>query len=150
MDNFGVMARIKEFDRRNGGNALRFNGWFHYANGARRDEEPLGALIDAPENEYDRLTNILTYHKGRLVQAVRNFDALKEELVMSAFPDGEGLDRLKQLQTVVGQCNEAVNVAKSQLEATEVGKRREAMRKHEVESRAERASFGDSVRAVRI
>lgn len=150
MDNFGVTARIRAFDQRNGGNAVLFNGWFYYPNGATRDGEPLGPLIDPSENEYERLTQILTYHKGRLVQAVRKFDALKEELVMSAFPDGEALDRLKQLQTVVGERNEAVNAAKAQLDATDEGKQRERRRKQEAENQAQQAAFKASVNAIRI
>lgn len=149
-DSFGVAGRIKAFDQRNGGNPVAFNGWFYYLNGALRETEPLGALLDPPEDEYARLTNIVSYHKGRLAQAVRQFDACKESLMFSPYPQPESLDQLKQLQAVVGERNAAVQQATQNLAATEEGQRRERNRQFDAEQRQAQASFKDDVRAIRI
>lgn len=150
MDNFGVMARIAEFDKRHGGNPVLYGEWFFYANGAVREVDPLGALIPPPDDEYARLTNIVRYYQARLFKAVREFDAAKESLMMAACPDGEALDRLKKLQGVVGERNKAVEQAKQNLAQTERGKQLEANRQFDAELRQRHDEFKSKVKDIRI
>lgn len=150
VDHGSVKMRIAEFDKRNGSNPVLMGGWWWYANGAVRELEPLGALIDPPRDEYDRLRNILRYHQARLNHAVRDFDNFKDQLMMSRCNDGPGLDRLKALQITVSERNQAVEEAKARLAATERGQAMEGARRQDAESRAEQDQFRDAVKQIRI
>ncbi|MEI9866670.1 MAG: hypothetical protein WDN00_19380 [Limisphaerales bacterium] len=149
-DKFGVAGRIADFDERNGGNSVYFNGCFLYANGATRDGDPLGALIDPPENEDRLLANLLQYHKARHAIAVREFDNLKEELACSGCPQPEGLDQLRRLREVVSQRNQAVNDAQAKVDNTETGKRLAMLRQLDAENKQQLAEYRDDLKKLRI
>jgi hypothetical protein len=149
-DRYGVSGRIADFDKRNGGNPVYFNQWFLYANGARRESMPMGALIEPPDDEYQLARNILEYHQGRHAEAVRNFENLKERLGMSGCPDREGLDELKKLFRVVGERNQSVNDAQARLAKTETGKRLAAGRQMNAEHQQEMKDYRNQLRAMRI
>jgi hypothetical protein len=149
-NHLNVAGRVDEFDRRNGRGAVMYNDWFFYANGAMRELMAIGVMIDPPEDDFQRLTNILRYHQARHAIAVREFDNLKNELLMAGHPDGEAVDRLKKLQLVVGERNQAVNDARSKLAATEHGKQLERNRRTDAEYREQQNAFKNSVREIRI
>jgi hypothetical protein len=149
-DHFSVRGRIANFDKRNGGNPVYFNQWYLYANGARRESEPLGALIEPPDDEYLLAKNILQYHEARHAVAVRQFDNLKEDLAMSGCPQPEGLDQLRQLRQAVSQRNQAVNNAKTRLANTERGQELAAGRKVDAELRQSIEDYQDRLKAIRI
>lgn len=149
-DQFGVKARIEAFDKRNGGHAVLRGEWFYYSNGAIRERDLLGALIDPPEDEFQRLTNILHFHEARHAEAVRAFDNWQERLLMSGEPDRDALDELRRLRDVVGERNEDVNQAKAALAGTERSKRLAAGRRLDAEMQQQRRDFKDEVRAIKI
>jgi len=149
-DQFGVSARIKEFHQRQGSNAARLGEWWFYSNGAAREVDVQGALLDPPADQYSRLANILNYHRARRQKVVREFDALHQRLLMLAEPDGEGLSRLKELQSVIGQLNADVQQAEQALANTPEGKRREHARRTAAEDQEKRAAFRNELKAVRI
>jgi len=149
-DKFGVAGRINEFDQRNGGDPVFYQDCFFYRNGAYRDSNPLGLLADPSTDEYTRLGNIVRYHQGRLAEAVREFDSLKEQLMFSACPDGRAIDQLKQLQTKVSKRNAAVEKAKLALAGTAEGQRREQSRQMDAEQRQKQAAFHEEVRSIRV
>lgn len=150
IDKYGVNARVRDFDQRNGGNPVSFKERLYYANGAQRDSDPLGALIDPPADEYARLSNILRYHQGRCAAAVREFDHLKEELEASGCPQPEGLDQLRRLQAIVSERNQAVNAAKARLEETGTGQRLQASRRIDAEIKQEMDDYREALRQIRI
>jgi hypothetical protein len=150
MDQFGAAAKIADFDKRNGGNSVLYRNWIYYENGANRDMWPLGILLEPPADEYERLRNILRYHEGRQVEAVRQFDNFKEELMMSGCPDGAGLDRLRALGKTVAERNKAVEVAKANLAATDKAKQIEANRQWDAEQRKQIKEFQNQVQAIRV
>jgi len=150
MDGFGAAAKIRAFDKRQGGNPVLFNGWWYYANGAKMEDDSLGAMCEPLGNEYENLKNICCYHQGQLAQAVRQFDVFKEQLMMAPSPDRAAVDELKRLQAVVGERNQAVEKAKQRLADTPEGKRREEIRQYDAEQKAALASFKDIVKSVRI
>jgi hypothetical protein len=150
IDNFGVGARIANFDKRNGGRPVFFNNWYYYANGAQREGWALGVLIEPPDDEYQRLANILKYHEARQAIAVREFDNLKEELAMSGCPQPEGLDQLRQLRLIVGQRNQAVNDAKTRLEGTERGRQVAWSRRQHAEEQQQMAAYRAQLKQIRI
>lgn len=149
-NNLSVVGRIRAFDQRNGGNPVDHNQWLYYANGAKREFEPYGALIDPPADEYQRFTNVLRYHEGRLAKAMHSFQNLREQLLMCPYPDKAALDELKRLQTLVGERNAAVAEAKEQLANTDVAKQRERNRQSNAEQKAQRDEFRSRVRMIRV
>jgi len=151
MDEFGIGARIAAFDRRNGGNPVQWGGWFFYLNGAQRDTDPLGPLIDPPSDEYDLLTNILSYHKARLRRAVQEFDAFKEQALHSDNScEKETLAALNELKDTVSAMNEACVEAQKNLDNTPQRQRRAAILQSAAEQTQRQKEFRDSVRAIRI
>lgn len=149
-DQFGVSAKVAAFDKRHGGNPVPLNSWFYYSNGAMREMWTLGALCEPPENDFERLTNVLRYHQARHRQAVEAFEECKEQLLMSGGEDREGFDRLKELQAIVGERNQAVRDAQAQVDATEEGRHRLRSKQMDSETKYHQTAFLDKVRALRI
>lgn len=149
-EKLSVSGRIEAFDKEHGGNAVRFQGWYWYANGARRDVEPLGALIPPPEDEYELCTNLLRYEQARHAKAVHGFEKLKEQLASSGCPDPQGLDELRQLQSVVGEHNAAVNEAKAKLDNTAQGKRIASARRSEAKHAQEMTAYRHELTRIRV
>jgi len=144
-------AAIARFDKRQGGNGVRHNEWMIYPNGAMRETgSPWGALIEPPEDNYQRLSNIVLYYQARLANAVKQFDDLKHLLMMGDGSNPEGLDQLRQFREAVSVANAAVENAKQALAATPKGKQLEANRQYDAELRQRQQSFKDKIKAVRI
>lgn len=149
MDNH-VMTRVREFDRLHGTPA-QLNDWLYFPDGATREVNPQGALIDPPQNDFERLQNVYRYHQARLAEAVRQFTNLKEALALgSAIPDFSGLDELKRLQAKVQELNVEVERAKAAIAATPEGQRREEHRNRLAAEKSRQAEFKESLKAIRV
>jgi len=110
----------------------------------------MGALIEPPTDEFNRLRNVLNYHRARLHHAVRDFDNLKERLMMSACDHGNGIDRLKELQSIVSERSKAVEDAKAKLAATDQGQAMERARQQDADNRQRATDFRERVKEIRI
>ena len=150
MDTFGVAARIRDFDQRNGGNPVLFQGFWWYRNGAYREDDPLGPMFDPPQDEHQRLAAIVHYYEGKLRQATLAFDELREQLLGSGSPQPEGLDQLKAKQAEVSKRNAELLQAKEALAATPEAQKRERWRLLDAENKQRLAEFKDQVKAIRV
>jgi hypothetical protein len=63
--------RLEVFHEENGGDCVLVNGWYVYSNGARRDENPVGALIDPPADPFERAKLQVAYHSMKVNAAVK-------------------------------------------------------------------------------
>ena len=77
-----------------------WNYWFYFPDGACRSNEPISEMRPPPEEEFERLQVILTFHRARLTRAVQAFDNLKEDLSHQS-GNGNELSRLEDLQRLV-------------------------------------------------
>ncbi len=122
-DNLTVKARIQQFDLMNGDDGIRIEEWnaILFSNGAMRDINPFGQLIDPPKDWSPRSKLILKYHKTRLDWAIADFDQLKQSLALADKrfePDFNGLNDLKKLQGIVQERRAALEAAQKELEKT--------------------------------
>lgn len=85
VDQLQVNKRIMEFDDRHGP-SVKQGRWIYYGDGASRDINSLGPLIEPPNDPVQRCRNILVYRQAVLDENVNEFDRLKEELMA----DGDG------------------------------------------------------------
>jgi hypothetical protein len=69
---------------------------------------------------------------------------------MSGYPDGEGVDRLRQLQSLVGERNKAVTDAQAKLAATAKGQQLENNRRMDAEYQQIQKAFKNRVHEIRI
>lgn len=79
IDHQGVTARVRAFDTENGRDCIRLGGMLVYSNGARRDPDPLGPLIDPPDNDYERNRIVVQYWEERVRRARGAFQKLKRK-----------------------------------------------------------------------
>src|SRR5688572_23839304 len=100
--------KIQEFDRRHGGESYADgNAFRYYADGATREVNPLGALVEppspsTPEGEWILESNKLLFAKLKLQAAVNEFEQENERLChwVPSNPDA-ALANLKRLQTII-------------------------------------------------
>src|SRR5687767_14384787 len=102
-----VRLRINEFHQRHGGECYLYDGFYWYADGAYRDEHPLGVFVEPPKGATDRekyevLERSLKFYKGKLNRAVNQFESLRESLTCLMPPDADAaLRRLEELREAV-------------------------------------------------
>lgn len=71
--------RCDQFDAKHGNDAVQLiQGWFYFSDGARRETNTLGVLIEPPENPFQRAKLIVAYHEFKLKLAVAAFDHQKK------------------------------------------------------------------------
>jgi hypothetical protein len=78
----GVAERVAAFDKlhEEQGPGLRSGAWIVFPDGARREVNPMGALIDPPREEIDRMRARTVYLKIRFEQANSEFNRRKHEI----------------------------------------------------------------------
>jgi hypothetical protein len=59
-------------------------GWLLYADGARREINIMGALIEPPDNEYEKHKLLIQYHTTKLALVVEEFQTHKNNLLLHA------------------------------------------------------------------
>lgn len=127
IDTGSIRQRIQQFDLRNGSDAITIGGWLVYSNGAMRETNPLGPLIDPPAQPYECCKVQVQYHEALVRRAVVEFDALKQSLLARALanlraqqspgPPGDAeVQRLEELRKVVRRRNAHLKRARERLE----------------------------------
>lgn len=150
-----VKLRINAFEKRHGGPevAVRVSGWILYPNGAARETNPLGALLDPSTDKLERARNILFYHETRLRLATEAFTerkrfyaenarvALKERFapVLPVAQDA-AVKELNELLTRVRECQAAVDEARKAVVA--------AKPQHVAEAEAQSARNKDAAQSM--
>jgi hypothetical protein len=130
VDYEGVKARIAAFDARHGA-CIEDAGWLVFEDGALRELNPLGPLMEPPKDAQALARRKFHYCGLRLREAVARFDDRKERFAQeakvslslrtcgppSATPEGVETV-LAALQDTVRKCQQAHEAAKAALEAT--------------------------------
>lgn len=83
LDTGGVNARIAAFDKSHGASVYH-DGWIRFVDGAYREANPLGLMVDPPTEPYELAKRKSHYHKIVFERAVRAFDQAKNNLRMMA------------------------------------------------------------------
>lgn len=151
-----VKQRVMAFHANHGAECSNDGAWHYYPDGAKRDVDPLGALVEppdpaTPQGEWDRAQNKLMFWKCKLNAAVNQFDDLNTRLAhtIPADPDAE-LAVLKKLQALIGDLKEQVTQAETALANTRRGKTREEMRRRRDEEMRRFNEFQEARRTIRV
>ena len=70
---------LAEFDSQHG-ESFVYDGWVLFADGATREVNPLGLLVEPPSDPYEKAKRIALYWKLVFEKAVRDFDAGRQYL----------------------------------------------------------------------
>lgn len=95
--------RCTQFDARHGGDAVQIApGWLLFADGATRETNTMGPLIEPPDNPFQRAKLIAAYHEHKLSLVVAEFDHHKKRLLSEGYIGSDAeIAQLKELQTKV-------------------------------------------------
>ena len=77
MDTGVVNGRIAAFDRRHGASVF-IDGWIVYADGATREGDPFGALMEPPADPWERAKKIALHHRIIYDRALKAFDEARQ------------------------------------------------------------------------
>ena len=123
-----VTERIQTFHRMHG-NCIISKGWVYFEDGAVRENNPYGPLIEPSNDPHERAKKVLFYYKLKLQEAVCEFDNHKTALRIQANagaqsnpapppPSQEALDHLKELRDQVKKLKDSVEKAEWDVENT--------------------------------
>ncbi len=122
-----INERVKQFHIEHGEVCLAVGNDWVYADGARRDQNPMGYICDPPKDPHELAALQVKFHKAAVKLAVEKFDRLKAELAMwaraaetegSAAPSQEKLDELKALQKQVLKAQRKLRLAEAKFTET--------------------------------
>jgi hypothetical protein len=124
IDYGSVKYRREEFDKRHGGNAVQVDEWLVYSDGAMREVNPLGALLEPDADPFKCAQVVVRYYENRVQRAVEEFDAYKAHLTSFTTacrrnghppPGATELERLKELQQTVQARQKELDAARDRL-----------------------------------
>jgi hypothetical protein len=128
LDAQGVNARVKAFDNSHG-NFVCVDGWVLFEDGAQREKNPLGRLMEPPADPLELARKIEWYWQVRLDLAVDEFDCYKSRHLfhaktsmrqqMASAPleqTPEVVKHLKELKKKVRTCQRKLEVAEEAIE----------------------------------
>lgn len=151
-----VQTRIATFDRLHGGGVFDGN-WIWFEDGANRDGNPLGVLLEPPEDPRKRWQNIVKYHQTILNGLVRDFDEFKKGLKQSGnvYPEADApLAELRRKQQAVKDRQAALAEAQAELKTHLPGylppDEEEAYLRAKAARQADEQRYQDAVDAVTI
>lgn len=78
-----VARRIQEFDNRHG-NFVCYADRLYFEDGACRERDPIGKMVEVPPDKHQRAKRVLVYWKLKLDLAVRHFDTQKQHGLAAA------------------------------------------------------------------
>jgi hypothetical protein len=76
--------RIRDFDIKHGGDGIRIGEWIVYSDGATREPNPLGGLIEPHPDPRVRFPIRIKYQEELLRRAVGRFDDYKSKMARCA------------------------------------------------------------------
>ena len=152
--------RVNTFHAAHGSECYELDGFYWYADGARRDVDLLGLLAEPPSVRYgespDRVEYTLAvyklnFFKGKLAVAVRDFTQLQEQLYWSPPADEDAaLKKLNELKAVVEARNKELRVAQARVDATNIGKARKVAQNRPAAQAARVESFRSKLNKIRV
>jgi hypothetical protein len=146
------MNKVKAFHAAHavGGPSVQWDGFIYYADGSYRDVDPVGVLAEPPSSDFERLSNIVTYHKARLAKTITAFQDLKEQLLSSGPEQEEGLAKLAGLKAEVKKRRAALNKAEQNLALTETAQARRGHEEFLHEERQRQSAWRARVKEVQL
>jgi hypothetical protein len=125
IDYDSVGSRVRAFDERHGDYVV-FNGWIYFQDGAVREINPMGPLIEPPENAVKRQEKIVWFWQKKTELAIEEFTVRKRSMLVFvrahintkyAVPgrDAEQVQILKNLRKKVVAANTCLDLAKAKL-----------------------------------
>lgn len=139
------MAR--KFEAEHGPESEQDAGWIYYADGARRELNPLGAYIDPPTDDKERCRVIAYYHTIVVARLLQAFDEAKHEATTLAKYPASGYDhkaataRLTTMRAEVQAARRTLAVAEDNERYARTGRTRDEehrLQKMEAAQAAER------------
>ncbi len=123
--------RVREFHLRHEADAILINGWWYYGDGAQRDANILGPMIEPSPDPLERYKSQLIYREELLRRATADFNETKRQMVERAkFNLKESVavppppceieqaqHHLKMLKARVSECQQAYDEARETLES---------------------------------
>ena len=100
INNVPVKQRVEQFDAKHGASVYT-DGWVWFEDGAKREGNPMGPLLEQPANPVQRRQNIVRYYEILLDRKMREFDKLKKLLTENPglYPNqDENIQKLKILR----------------------------------------------------
>ena len=124
----GMRERIEEFDVRHGSDCLRVDGWIVYSDGASRDTDPYGPLLEPSQDLFERSKLIVTYYVEKHRRAAAEFESERESMLVAAkmaarahqpgfppMPTDQAVEKLKRLKGYVRRCQKELKKAQQEL-----------------------------------
>jgi|GEM_PF-6723121 hypothetical protein len=156
MNDNPVMMKVRAFEERHGSEKYSDGAAWFYADGAMRDMNPIGILMEPPdsgtdEGEYKMALHKLKFAQLKLQTAVSEFDQLNTRLAhtIPMDPDAD-LAELKRLAKVVESRKKLVTEAEEGVANTRWGRRRAELRRADEEQRQRMADFNEKRRSIRV
>ena len=127
----GNATPVRDFHNEHSGGSedgfIISQGYCYYKDGACRENHAFGLLKPPPEDPYQRWRLILNFHTIKLEFAIREFTALKRNLLAlttprvgyptPSAPPQEEIDKLAELKKKVSKCQLKVERAQAQMES---------------------------------
>ena len=128
IDAQGINAKVQQFDTSHG-NYVYTNGWLLFEDGAQRENNPLGRLMEPPVDPLKLAKKIEWYWQVKLDLAVEEFDlfkhqhmihaqtALSQQMAQASLGEtAEVVKHLKELKKKVKHCQKGLDMAEAQIE----------------------------------
>lgn len=157
MDMYGstVKERIETFEKLHGDSV--FDGaWIWFEDGARRDANALGPLVEPPESPRELQHNVCMYLRLRLDGIVLEFDKLKAQLQQNpgTDPNDENVKKLRKLRANAQHIRKKLQHHQEELRKASPGyvspEDAEIIREHEIAEAARKQRFSETVNAITI
>lgn len=108
-----LKSEVEEFDAKHG-KAVSSERYFHYSDGAMRENGPSPAMYEPSKDAHARGLRIVEFWELLLDQAQDSFDRLKQKLA-SGSPTATDLNRLKELKRRVLAASKSLEEAEADL-----------------------------------
>jgi hypothetical protein len=152
--------RVRTFDERHGDFVLLEDDYLYFADGARRERNPLGLLDDGPTDPVKRQKRIVFFWEKKLELAIEEFSVRKRSMLAfvrahlkdsrSAAPgrDPEQIAVLKNLKKKVVAANTCLDLAKQKLK--ELQPRVERDEKQHAEALQRLAEYEQEIQHIEV
>jgi hypothetical protein len=118
-----VRQRLLDWEKQHGESVWDGGSMIYYADGARREKDPMGVWVDPDPNPVTRVKQIIQYHKALLTVMVAKFDRQKNMITaycqshMTSSPaEMEGpMEELRQLYAKTQAAKAALAKAQAKL-----------------------------------
>ena len=125
-----ALQLVEAFHDRHGRDCIQINSWFYYSDGAQRDIDLQGALVEPSADDYERCKSIKIYYEELLRRATAEFEQIRSDMLKTAKlnlkypsntpppPNSErAVNQLKRLRARVAEYKQHFDEAKENLEA---------------------------------